>query len=308
MTSTPLFSASYQSYLLGQEARHLSANYRNLQALSCDYWLKLHPDKPMGDYTPDDIRAWLVWLASPDAPGAHPLSSSSVDIHYRCLKSFFLWAEREEILPFGGSAIRKVPRPRHTEKLPDVLSPAETKQLLNAVLKNTSDPNRFRNFCILLTFADTGIRLEELEGLTLDTVNLEQGYARVLGKGDRERIVRIGLELRRALSKYRLQFRKSVQGEPAMFTNDMGFRFDRGGIRSMVVRMLHAHVERPLRKYGPHTLRHTYATLDIMQNNDLEGTSRSMGHRDTQTTMRYVHLAEMLRTNGRSPMDAVMGK
>lgn len=120
--------------------------------------------------------------------------------------------------------------------------------------------------------------------------------------------MRLGLELRRALSKYRLQWRKGVDGENALFTNDMGFKFEVGGIRSMVIRMLRAHVDRPLRKYGPHTLRHTYATTDLLVNNDLQGTSRSMGHRDTQTTMRYVHLADMLRTNGTSPMDAVMGK
>ena len=93
-----------------------------------------------------------------------------------------------------------------------------------------------------------------------------------------------------------------------MFTNDMGFQFDKGGIRTMVVRMLKAHVSRRLAKYGPHTLRHTYATTDLLVNNDLQNTSRSMGHRDTQTTMRYVHLADMLRTSGQSPMDAVLAK
>lgn len=179
----PTFSQAYLSYLLAQQARHLSANYRSLLDLTRAYWLKFRGDYPLNAYSPDDIRAWLVWLASPNAPGERPLSSSSVDVHYRNLKAFWLWAEREELVGFGASPVRKVPRPKHTERLPDVLAPAEVKQLLKSVAQNTEDPNRFRNYTILLMFADTGLRLEELSLLKLDDVNLEQGYAKVLGKG-----------------------------------------------------------------------------------------------------------------------------
>ena len=306
MAQTPLYSQAYQSYLLAQEARHLSPNYRTLQALSRDYWLRKYPDRPLGDYTADDIRVWLVWLGSDDAPGQHALSSASVDIHYRSQKAFWLWAEREELVNFGESPVRKVPRPKHSERLPDILTPDEMNAMLKAVLGDAKDPNRFRNYCILLFFGDTGCRLEEVTELTWGQVNLEQGYVRVIGKGDKERVVKLGIELRRALSKYRLQYRKAVDGEPALFTNDMGFKFEKQGIRMMVLRMLKAHVPRQLNKYGPHGLRHFAATIDLLVNKDLDATRRKLGHQDAAITRRYTHLADIVRQSGISPMDAVL--
>jgi site-specific recombinase XerD len=307
---SPMFSAAYESYLLSQTARRLSKNYLTLQALSRDYWLRRHGDTPLDEHTPDQIRQWLVWLAGneTDQASERPMSSASVDVHFRNLKSFWLWAEREELVRFGAAPVRKVPRPKHTEKLPDVLSLDEVKTLLLAIQRDTADHNHFRNYTIMAFLADTGVRLDELSKLTLDDVNLEQGYCKVLGKGDKERIVRLGLELRRSISKYKLKYRHSVSGETALFTNDMGFRLERMGIRSMVVRALKRHVARPLSKYGPHTLRHSFATLDVLLNGDLAETSHKLGHKDIETTRRYDHLATMLRDGGRSTVDAMFAK
>ena len=310
---TPLFAQCYSAWLVAQQSRRLSGNYLNLLAITQEYWLKRLGSRPLADYTPDDIRAWLIWLAGDEEgqewPGDKPLSSASVDIHYRNIKAFWLWAEREELVKFGGSPVRKVARPKHTEKLPDVLSPDECKELLEAILKDKDDHNRFRNYCIFLFFSDTGVRLEELARLKLADINLEQEYCKILGKGDRERIVKLGLELRRALSKYRLQYRRAANGEGALFTNDEGFAFDKFGVRTMVVRLLHKHVKRQLSKYGPHLLRHTFATTDILVNGRMEETSRRLGHRDLETTKRYDHLADMIRQgNFQSPMDAILAK
>lgn len=308
---SPLYSDAYESYLLAQQARHLSAAYRSLLTLTRDYWLRRHGDRHLADYSPDDIRAWLVWLAGDEPgqafPGLKPMSSASVDVHYRNLKAFWMWCEKEDLLAYGTAPIRKVHRPKHTEKLPDALTQDETRALLRSVRDDPTDHNAFRNYCILLFFCDSGVRLEELERLKLDDVNLQQGYARVLGKGDRERIVKLGVELCRAISKYRLKYRRSSANDPALFTNDEGFRFGKGGIRLMVVRKLHQHVQRKLSKYGPHTLRHTYATTDLLLNGDIKGTSLQLGHRSTETTERYLHLTAVMRA-GKSPMDAVMGK
>jgi integrase/recombinase XerC len=310
--TTPLFSAAYEGYLLAQQARHLSPAYRSLLTRTRDYWLRRHPDLPLEAYTPEHIRQWLVWLAGDEKDqerlaSEKPMAGASVDVHYRNLKSFWLWCERDELLPFGSAQIRKVNRPKCTEKLPDALTADEVRVLLKAVKNNPEDPNAFRNYTILLFFCDSGVRLEELERLKLDDVNLAQGYAKVLGKGDKERLVKLGLELCRTISKYKLKYRKQSAGENALFTNDMGFRFEKAGVRIMVIRMLRAHVKRHLAKYGPHTLRHTYATSDLLENGDLHATSLQMGHRSTSTTERYLHLTAIMR-GGKSPMDAILGK
>jgi site-specific recombinase XerD len=138
-------------------------------------------------------------------------------------------------------------------------------------------------------------------------VNLSEGYAKVLGKGNRERIVPLGLELRQSLSRYRLKYRRSENGEMALFTNDEGERFAGAGVRTMVVRELRAHVPRELRKIGPHTLRHTAITLDLMNNGDINTTSKIAGHKSVTTTRRYDHLAAIMRART-SPMDAALKK
>jgi site-specific recombinase XerD len=307
------FSEVYASYLLAQQARHLSRAYRALLSLTCTYWLERHDDLPLTDYTPDHIRQWLVYLSGEDADhrwtrgNGTGLASASVNVHFRNLKAFMLWCEQDGKLQFGSAPIRKVKTPKAREKLPDYLTQEELRDLLEGVLYDESNPNSFRDYCILFFFADTGVRLNELVNITLDDVNMHDGIVRVLGKGDRERGVRLGVSLRRQLAKYIHEYRREVVGEVALFTNDEGYRHEREGVRSVVVRALRKHVQRPLRKYGPHTLRHTFATLDLQFNHDIKATSLQLGHTTTDCTQRYLHITSSKR-GGRSPLDVVMAR
>jgi integrase/recombinase XerC len=298
------FSDAFSGYLLAQQARRVSGNYLALLALSRDYWTMQMGDDDLAAITPDHIRRWLLWLGAGDGKG---LSGASVNIHYRNIKAFWLWCEREELVEFGRAPIRRVARPAFTEKEPDVLTEAEARQLLRAARNDERDPNAYRNYCILHFFLDTAVRLSELAGLDLRDVNLSEGYAKVLGKGNRERLVPLGLELRQSLSRYRLKYRHANNGEGALFTNDEGERFAGAGVRTMVVRQLKAHVPRELRKIGPHTLRHTAITLDLMNNGDINTTSKIAGHKSVTTTRRYDHLVSIMRART-SPMDAALKK
>lgn len=308
------FIEAFDGYLIGQRARKLSSAYQALLELTRHYWLTRHSNSALSDVTPDTIRRWLIWLSGKDETSTTPaprngrgLSGASVDIHYRNLKAFWLWCEREELLDYGRSPIRKVERPKFTEKLPDVLSEAEARAVLKRV-RGDSDRHAFRDYCILLFFLDTGVRLNELAQLTVHDINLNQGYVKVLGKGDRERLVPLGLELRRALSRYLLKHRQAAEGEDALFVNGQGFRFEKEGVRTMTVRALRDYVPRRLSKIGPHTLRHTCATLDLLLNEDIDATRDMLGHRDVKTTQRYNHVAAIMRQNRQSPMDAALGR
>lgn len=163
-------------------------------------------------------------------------------------------------------------------------------------------------FCLEMFFLDTGVRLAELTNLRLDAVNLETGYARIFGKGRVERIVPLGLELRRAISKYLLKHRQAASGEDALFVNRDGLRLEERGVRGVVIRALAEYVPRKINRTGPHCLRHTFATFNLRETHDLKSTSLIMGHTTTRMTENYIHLtgADVLRNAGGSPLDKIV--
>jgi site-specific recombinase XerD len=303
----PLISECYTGYLLAQKARNVSPSYVSLLDYTRSYWLRRHGDCPISEITPEMIREYLAWLADGDESRvpSPEMASPSVYIHYRNLKAFLHWCVDEGHLDVSPMA--KVKKPRVEERLPDVLTEQEVSLLLRRT-KESGCPQAFRDYCILLMFLDTGLRLEELSSLDLRDVNLTQGYVKVLGKGRRERIVPMGIKLRRDLHRYQLSHRCAVEGETALFTNDEGFRFEKQGIRMVVLRHLKEHVDRTLTKYGPHTLRHTAITIDLRETGDIQRVSRKAGHRSLETTQRYTHLADsdLLWGDAGSPMDRVV--
>jgi|GEM_PF-1251590 len=312
--SNSLFSQVYAAYLVSQSASNVVGAYLKLHRITRDYFLRRIGDPAISAITPDQVRAFLIWLqgkdegATVEAPQGvrgGPLAGSTVDIHFRNLKAFLNWCEAEELIL--RSPIRKVKRPRYEENLPDALTEAEVLRLLDGVRGN-GDRNAFRDYVLHLFFLDTGVRLQELATLSLGDLNIETGYAKVMGKGRKERIVPLGLELRRELNRYLLKYRKAVDGETALFVNEHGFRLEARGIQSLVIRDLKVYVGRALNRCGPHTERHTFATFQLRYTRDLKTTSIIMGHSTTRTTERYSHMAgtDVLRNAEGSPMDNVI--
>lgn len=305
------FGSAFEAWLLSQRARNLTQNYINLLGRTRDLWLRRWgDDQEIETITADQVRTFLLWLKGGDdgpapAPlgnGGQKLSSATVNIHYRGLKALFRWLEDEELI--GKSPVRKVKPPRVEEKLPEALTEAEVQELLKKV-QESGDRNAWRDYCIHLFFCDTTVRLSELSHLDMAALNFDEGYARIFGKGRKERLVPLGVELRRDLRIYLLKHREAQKGEPALFTNEYGERFKPGGIRTMVVRDLVRYVPRKLVKCGPHTERHTAITLKLRKTRDLKTTSLIAGHSTTRTTERYIHLtgADVLRDAGGSAMD-----
>lgn len=307
----PSITAVFRAYRLAQQSRNLTHSYINLQSLTLDYFTQRVGDKAMSAVTADDCRTFLLWLAGheeqpptplPTSGKGKPLSGASVDIHFRNLKAFMRWAEDEELI--ARSPMRKVKRPVYEEKETEALSEVELVRLLDCV-KGDGDRNALRDYTVILFIALTGTRLAEVADLCLDRINLEEGYARVLGKGRVWRDVPLELELRRALQLYIVKHRRPVAGETALFLNEYGTKFGRQGIRTMVVRALRRYVPRPVTKYGPHLLRHTWFTLHLRATKDLKRTSKIGGHKQTRTTdERYTHLAlsDVLRTAEENPV------
>jgi integrase/recombinase XerC len=307
------FSDAYTDFLLAKSSASLSANYLALLTLTQTYWLARWPDGALADITPEHIRLWLLWLMGQepdrdDSPNAG-MSSAAMHVHYRNLRAFLLWCEREEYLEAGRAPIRKVQQPRVTEREPDLLEPDEVNEILKRV-KASPDKNAFRDYCIHFFFAVTGVRRIELARLNWSDLNIPGLYAKVLGKGNRERLVPLSPELARALLKYKRLYRVAADGadQDAVFTNEQGRRLAPEGIRQIIVRDIKRCVKRPLCKVGPHCYRRYTATmlLDHLPPADVRDI---LGHRSLETTLRYrrksalkvvegvnrVSLADMLR-------------
>jgi site-specific recombinase XerD len=183
------------------------------------------------DFTPGSVRRYTVHLQERRIKYegnrlrrtvGEPLSSHTVFGHVATLKAFASWLAAEGYT--DENVLRGVPQPKKRQTVINALSQDEIKKLISSVPKHTAMGTRGR--AIFITFLNTGLRASELCDLQLRDVHLEEGYVKVLGKGDKERIVPIGANATRALLRYREFFRPqpvrpgienlflSVHGEP----------------------------------------------------------------------------------------------
>lgn len=181
--------------------------------------------------------------------------------------------------------------PKAPARLPDVLSIEQVNALLDQPFEPT--PAGVRNKAILELLYGCGLRVSELCGLDLHSLALEQGFLRVCGKGNKERISPISGSALRALKAYLSGSRAAfslaaTKPVPAVFLNKRGTRLSRQSVHKIV-----ASAGRVLNKSDlhPHTLRHSYATHMLEGGADLRAIQEMLGHADISTTQIYTHVS-----------------
>lgn len=244
--------------------------------------------------TPATIRAYFATLQ------ARQLSPFTIHGHYRCLKAFFNWLVREERLDRSPMWNIKAP------KIPNlVIKPFATEDIL-AMLAQCRK-GRFvdlRDRAILLIFLDTGLRKSEMANIQLADIDIEAGTIKVMGKGSKERFVRMGRAARTALLRYLL---KRTDVLPCLWLSEERRPLTHYGIQQVIRRLcLYAGITG--RKKGPHTLRHTSATLNRRNGMTIEQVQTMLGHSSPETTRKYLKsldlTAEMLKAHElTSPVD-----
>lgn len=216
------------------------------------------------------------------------LSNRSIARHLSTLRSFFRWACRQEHLeknPAKGLAL-----PRVAKSLPRALTLADTEQLLDAADEGAV-PQRERALFELL-YA-TGMRVSEASGLDVADVDFGSHLVRVLGKGNKERIVPFGQPAADALSEY-LPVRAALASASGESPEEPLFVNVRGG--RLTTRSMARLLKRRLRAAGlpegisPHALRHTFATHLLSAGADLRAIQELLGHTSLSTTQKYTHL------------------
>ncbi|GLU53224.1 site-specific tyrosine recombinase XerD [Dyadobacter frigoris] len=180
--------------------------------------------------------------------------------------------------------------PRLPRKLPDVLSYDEIEQMLNAI--DHSTPEGTRNRAIIEVLYSSGLRVSELIGLQLTFCYFDIGFIRILGKGDKVRLVPIGKEAIKYVELYLEHVRKEI--EVKKDSEDIVFLNRRGGqlSRVMVFLIIKDVAEKAgiAKNVSPHTFRHSFATHLIEGGASLRAVQEMLGHESITTTEIYTHL------------------
>ena len=228
-----------------------------------------------------DIRSFLAFLKTQE------YSKSSISRKLACLRSFFKYLARENVIAQNPAA--GIATPKKEKRLPSFLNPEEITKLLEAPAKPCWEEKRDKS--ILEMLYSSGIRVSELVGLNHDDLDFFGGLVRVRGKGKKERIVPVGQVALRCLRDY-LDQKPPKEGVHAikkpLFISRLGGRLTDRSIRRMILK----YVKRTGlgKEISPHTLRHSFATHLLDRGADLRSVQELLGHANLSTTQIYTHV------------------
>jgi len=204
------------------------------------------------------------------------------------VKAFFHYLITEEVISKNPTELLEAPKLKR--KLPDVLGVTEVEQLFTGI--DHSTPEGQRNRAILETMYGSGLRVSEVITLELTNLYLDVGFIRVIGKGNKERLVPIGDEAVKYIELYREHVRSHIlpkKGqENILFLNRRGS----GLSRVMIFYIIKEAAQRAgiTKNIHPHTLRHSFATHLVEGGADLRAVQEMLGHESITTTEIYTHL------------------
>ena len=211
------------------------------------------------------------------------------------IKSFFKYCLQEQIITIDPTTLLESPKLKRS--LPDVLSFEEIESIINSI--DLSKPEGGRNKAILETLYSCGLRVTEAVNLRISCLFLDVGFIRVIGKGDKERLVPIGSDAVKYINIYRNDIRVHLNVKPGnediLFLNRRGTKLSRVMI-FLIIKEL-AKLAKINKTISPHTFRHSFATHLVEGGADLRAVQEMLGHESITTTEIYTHLdREFLRT------------
>lgn len=241
--------------------------------------------KDLGGVTIQHIENFLEELSAMD------LSASSVARNISSIRSFHEFAVVENLAEANPAEL--IDLPKKTKQLPEVLSPDEVAKILD--IPNRETDVGIRNAAVLETLYATGMRVSELIGLELDNLFFEIGFIRVVGKGNKERLVPVGEVAQSALEHYievaRPKYKSDKNPQKAknkIFLSQRGNPLSRMSIWNIV----NDAAERTdiEKNVYPHIFRHSFATHLLEGGADLRAVQEMLGHSSIITTEIYTHV------------------
>ena len=231
------------------------------------------------------IRSWLALMQGTGA------SRATMARRIVSIRAFTKWAASQGWIEKDLGAELAIPKPHQT--LPEVLDIADTEIILESMKVRANEnptPNTIRDLAMVEVLYATGIRVSELCGLDIRSIDESRNTLQVLGKGNKERVVPIGIPAMKALRRYLNEARPKMAGEKsgsAVFLGSRGNRIDQRTVREVVYLATSAVGS----SMGPHGLRHTAATHLLEGGADLRTVQEILGHSSLSTTQIYTHVS-----------------
>jgi integrase/recombinase XerD len=259
----------------------VEAYLRDIEKLT-DYLLATHKMVTPQELELKDLEKFVQWV------GELGMTVTSQSRIISGLRSFYAYCYMEQIVTVNPTALLETPKQKRI--LPDTLSFDEIESIIAQI--DLSKPEGGRNKAILETLYSCGLRVSELVNLRISCLHLEIGFVRVIGKGDKERLVPIGSDAIKYINIYRNDIRVHIKIKPGqedfLFLNRRGSKLSRVMIFILLKELAKkAGIEKSI---SPHTFRHSFATHLVEGGADLRAVQEMLGHESITTTEIYTHL------------------
>ncbi len=264
----------------GLSSNSIDAYLRDIDKLFQFLELELIETDP-SELEHDQLHSFLVWISESG------ISARSQARILSGIKSFYRYLLLEEQISKDPTALLE--GPRLGRKLPEVLTVEEIDQLLGKI--DLSKPVGRRNKAMLETLYSCGLRVSELLGLQISNIYRSEGFIRIIGKGDKERLVPVSQRALKEMDFY-MPDRNSLSIQPGhediMFLNRRGRMLSRVMVFTIIKELA---VAAGIKKtVSPHTFRHSFATHLVNGGADLRAVQEMLGHESITTTEIYTHL------------------
>ena len=310
--STPglKISKAIPGFLQYKSAEALSPSTLESYRKHLEQWFAYLGDKDVKKITPQEIRAYLVWLQTEYKPhrfggNEQRLSPKTVHNVWISLSAFFSWANREFNFP---SPMKMVPRPKFEVALIEPFTKEEIEVLLTACdYSHEAKTERRRKFvmrrftayrdrAVILFLLDTGLRSSELCALKIGDVDQKTGKVTIKhgatggAKGKKGRVVYMGKSTRRALWRYLATREDADDSETSLFLGKFYRPLNKGVLRQLLARLGD---KAKVVKVHPHRFRHTFAITYLRSNGDLFTLKALLGHSSLDMVQHYARIAQV---------------
>ena len=215
------------------------------------------------------------------------LAANSIARHLAAIRMFHRFLSREKIIKNDPTSL--IDSPKLWKKIPETLSLNEVESLI--AQPNIRDTQGIRDKAILETMYATGMRVSEAVNLRKDGVNLDIGFLRCIGKGNKERVIPLGKKAIAALTRYIEVARpKLLKGKDSdfLFVSRLSKKISRQSFWKLIKK--YARQARIKKTIKPHILRHSFATHLLERGADLRSVQEMLGHSNIATTQIYTHV------------------
>ncbi len=261
--------------------RSLSKNTVSAYLADLQKLLSFTENKPLENVSSEEISEFLLFLNEVG------LGARSIARIISGLKTFYKQLVIEGLVT--TSPLQTIQTPKLAKKLPQVLSHEEISSMMKSV--DFSKLTGERDKLIIMLLYGSGLRVSELTSLSVNDIYKEDGFVKVTGKGDKQRLVPIGNKTIEQVKMYLLYYRKNMKNKETdntLILNQKGNAISRVSVFKIVKDL--AAKAKISKNISPHTLRHSFATVLIEAGADLRAVQQMLGHESITTTEIYTHL------------------